>query len=157
MNYDLALEIGEKMGVLDGFPMLSKAIVQVGEFIFSLCKTDAEAEWLLAEVTTSGKHTKWGGPGWLKQIHAAQFGNPVDDRSPNALPVYKLDTSYEPMSDAEREEYAAMERAWSKGKPPKPLPVEKPAARELTDAELAALMTRTPEQIRESLKAKVTQ
>jgi hypothetical protein len=151
-DYDLAQEIAEKLGVLDNFPQSAKAIVQVGNLIEEICNTDAEANWLLRELTLTGKHLKWGGPGWLKQIHDEHFS---PQASPNALPVYELDKSYEPMTDAEREEYATMELHWSKGKPPKALRAEKPAPRELTAEEITALVQRNPGQILESLKAKV--
>lgn len=151
-------EIAKKLAVLEDFPKLGEAVAQVAELIQRVCSNEERAEWLLAELTLTGKYSKWGGPGWLKAIYDEQFGGP----SPNALPVYELDKSYEPMTDAEREEYAAMERGWLKGKTSKPLPAEKPAGRDLTEAELAALMSRTPDQIREVLtnsntKVKVTQ
>ena len=70
MDLDYAFDVANRMGALDEFPRAAAAIGQIARQILAMCPRKEQAKWLLDEVTISGRHTKWEGPGWLRQVFA---------------------------------------------------------------------------------------
>ncbi len=81
MDAGNALDLAQRMSILDNYPRSDKAVGQIGELIYGLCKTDEQLTWLKREVL-SGKFTKWQGPGWLKDIFTSRF--PVTETKPES-------------------------------------------------------------------------
>lgn len=73
MTIDKALEITEKLEVLAEFPRGAKGRGVVTDILMQTCETDEQAEWLFREICLSGRYSRWGGPGWLREIYETRY------------------------------------------------------------------------------------
>lgn len=74
ISHDKAVELAKAFSVLTGYPEFPEALEAVAELLGEICATEEQADWLYREVCLSGRYTRWGGPGWLRDIWAGEFG-----------------------------------------------------------------------------------
>ena len=112
------------------FPVAPEAIANLAELLVELTHGDkARAQWLVHECATT--LDDYPGPATMREMYSKHF-----PPAGTAEADYAIDkAAYEPITDAEREAWAAFNAKYL-STPPKPIPVPPPMRSRLTERDL---------------------